>query len=261
MISINLLPYMDDKKKVAEIHSRWEGGVELVTEGADWYDNGADWFRKSGFPANFAGRISVHAPIFDLNLANPRYPVLSQYSFEVYQQSLLWAAQIGAKHIVIHPNLQTTPIFHKAEAQRCSKSYLRKLGELGKRLGVNVLVENVGFHECALFSSEEFIRLFDEIPSIDALLDVGHAHINQWDIPEIINRLGKRLTAVHLHDNCGKDDDHLPIGEGTIEWTGIWQELRGAVHEIEFILEYKIGTPLDTLIEHAQNLQEQLLVR
>ena len=258
-ISINMLPYMNNKEESGQLLSRWQGGVELVTEGADWRDNGTDWFNDSGLPASFSGQIGVHAPIFDLNLACPRYPVFSEYSFEVYKQSLRWAARIGAEHVVIHPNLYSSPIYNKKEAQRCSKTYLQKLGELGKHLGVKVFVENVGFHECALFSAEEFVRLFEEILSIDALLDVGHAHINRWDIPEVIKQLGGRLAAVHLHDNYGKYDDHLPIGEGTIEWTGIWKVLGEASHDIEFILEYQIGTPPETLLEHARKLQEEHL--
>lgn len=257
-IYINLLPYMKDEDKLDELLQQWQGGIELVTEGADWTRHPLDWAQGTGKLASFPGPISVHTPIFDLNLASPRYRVISQYSFEVYQQSLQWSSKVGAKHAVIHPNLQSTPIYDREEAQKLSKHYLKQLGELGEQLGVRVVVENVGFHDCALFDPEEFVNLFDEIPSIDALLDIGHAHINGWDIPAVIQRLGKRLTTVHLHDNHAAYDEHLPIGEGTVEWEGIWKRLDQAQHEIALILEYQIGTSTEIVLSHAAEVQQKV---
>lgn len=255
-IFINLLPYMKDEKELDRLLGSWKGGIELVTEGADWIHNPTDWSRERTPFQSFPGPLSVHTPIFDLNLASPRYSVISQYSFEVYQQALHWSAHMGAMHAVIHPNLQSTPLYNRQEAQQCSKGYLKRLGELGESLGVKVLVENVGFHDCALFDPDEFVELFNEIPSIEALLDVGHAHINGWDIPLMIKRLGERLTAVHLHDNHGVYDEHLPIGGGTIDWSGVWRQLDQAQHKVDLILEYNIGTSTELLLEHAEGLQQ-----
>ncbi|GIP36663.1 sugar phosphate isomerase/epimerase [Paenibacillus sp. J2TS4] len=255
-IYINMLPCLKDEDKVDELLKQWDGGIELVAEGADWCRHPIDWSKGRGKYASFPGPISVHTPIFDLNLACSRYRALSEYSFEVYQQSLQWAASIGAKHAVVHPNLQSTPIFDRQGSQQCSKHYISRLGELGQQLGVQVLVENVGFHDSVLYDPEEFVQLFAEIPSIEALIDVGHAHINGWDIPGIIRHLGTRLTAVHLHDNNGLADDHLPMGEGTIEWEGIWKELDQTEHKIDMILEYNTETTTELLLEHAAKVQE-----
>ena len=30
--------------------------------------------------------------------------------------------------------------------------------------------------------------------------------------------LGPFIKEVHLHDNCGKSDDHLPLGDGEIDF-------------------------------------------
>ncbi|WP_054955878.1 sugar phosphate isomerase/epimerase family protein [Paenibacillus dakarensis] len=257
-IFINLLPYMRDEEQLDQFLKRWKGGIEVVTEGYDWSNNATDWNKQNPKFQAFSGPISVHTPIFDLNLAAPRYSVLTEYSYEIYEQALQWSARLGAKHAVIHPNLQSTPIYHREETQQCSKNYLRKLGEMGEALGVKVVVENVGFHECALYDEDEFVELFNEIPSIDALLDVGHAHINGWDIPRMIERLGERLTVVHLHDNNGLYDEHVPIGEGTIEWDGIWRALERAQHKIDLILEYNIGTSTELLLEHAEALEHNM---
>ena len=41
-------------------------------------------------------------------------------------------------------------------------------------------------------------------------MDSGHAFITKEYIPETVRRIGKRLVALHLHDNTGDRDDHLP---------------------------------------------------
>ncbi|WP_010272514.1 sugar phosphate isomerase/epimerase family protein [Paenibacillus senegalensis] len=257
-IYINLLPYMKDEAQLNAFLEQWQGGVEWVTEGVQWANHPSEWSQEIPALAKHTGPISVHTPIFDLNLASPRYRTLSQYSYEVYQQALLWSAKIGAKHAVIHPNLQSTPIYDREGAQACSKHYLRQLGQLGERLGVKVMVENVGFHDCALFNPDEFVELFDEIPEIDALLDIGHAHINNWDIPRLIERLDSRLTAIHLHDNHGAYDEHLPMGDGTVQWEPIWEKLERLEQEPAYILEYQIGTRTDIVLAHAAQLEQKL---
>ena len=60
--------------------------------------------------------------------------------------------------------------------------------------------------------------LFDIFPSAKSLIDTGHAHVNGWDIPAVVQSLGERLVACHVHDNDATADAHLPIGQGTIEW-------------------------------------------
>ena len=46
------------------------------------------------------------------------------------------------------------------------------------------------------------------------------------DIPAAIQRMGKKLYEVHLHDNNGKKDQHLPIGFGTVNWIEVIEALK-----------------------------------
>ena len=38
--------------------------------------------------------------------------------------------------------------------------------------------------------------------------------------------MGSKLFEVHLHDNNGKEDQHLPIGFGNLEWISIIRALK-----------------------------------
>jgi sugar phosphate isomerase/epimerase len=248
---------MDD---AVELLERWNEGIEILMDGPAWVEP-LEWDREIRRFAEYRGPISVHGPIWELNLATVRYEAIRRHSFDVYKQSIEWAAKIGAEQIVIHPSLYTTPVFLRQESQKYAKENLAKLGEFAQELGIEMVVENVGFGQDALFDQSEFVALFNEIPTIKALVDVGHAHINRWDIPDLIRELGTRLSSVHLHDNDGLRDLHLPCEQGTIEWKPIWNALNGLQHEYRAILEYQVDTPLETLLEHARLIKTYLEVQ
>ncbi|WP_074011170.1 sugar phosphate isomerase/epimerase family protein [Numidum massiliense] len=257
-LSISLLPYMNRISEAQELLYTWEGGIEILTDGPEWREHPYDWQRERGRFSSYSGPLSVHAPIFEVNLAASRYRTIREYSFAVYKQSVEWAAAIGATHVVIHPNMHLAPIFRREQAQAWAKVYLRNLGRLAHDVGVKVVVENVGAAETALFNQVEFTQLFAEIPEIDALVDIGHAHMNRWDVPSLLRQLGERVAAVHVHDNDGVRDLHLPVGTGTIDWDPVWAALGEYTHDCTVILEYGIGTPLDTLLAHGEEVARRL---
>jgi sugar phosphate isomerase/epimerase len=40
-----------------------------------------------------------------------------------------------------------------------------------------------------------------------------------------MDQLGDRISHVHIHDNVGKKDEHLPLGKGTINWKQVMDKL------------------------------------
>ncbi|NHN29950.1 sugar phosphate isomerase/epimerase family protein [Paenibacillus agricola] len=256
-IFINLLPYLNRIDDCKELLDSWQGGLEISMDGPNWVDP-MNWTVEFSRFQQHRGPLSVHSPIWELNLASARYEVLRNYSFDVYKQSLAWSAKIGAEQVVVHPSLYSSPLFLRSQSQYYAKENLKRLGEEAKKLGIDMAVENVGFHETALFNEEEFVRLFEEIPTISALVDVGHSHINGWDTASLICQLGTRLSAVHLHDNDAISDLHLPIGAGTLEWGGIWDALRSADHPFRSILEYGYDTPMELLLQHVKLVEHEL---
>jgi len=55
-------------------------------------------------------------------------------------------------------------------------------------------------------------------PRLDACLDVGHVHCHSpLPVTEWIRRLGSRIGYVHLHGNNGDADQHLGLGQGSLD--------------------------------------------
>jgi sugar phosphate isomerase/epimerase len=62
-------------------------------------------------------------------------------------------------------------------------------------------------------------RLVDRInsPRFGICLDIGHAYaFSETSVFEWVETLGSRISYVHIHDNNGKKDEHLAIGDGSI---------------------------------------------
>lgn len=60
-------------------------------------------------------------------------------------------------------------------------------------------------------------------------VDTGHTHEagSFWvpSVEDMIRRLGKDISLLHLHDNSGHWDDHMLLGMGTICWPAVFDAL------------------------------------
>lgn len=93
-----------------------------------------------------------------------------------------------------------------------------------------------------LFSQAwEFAELMDAIdsPALRFCLDTGHANI-AGNIEELVYQFGPRLNHIHLHDNRGREDEHLPYARGTIDWRGLFALLNEAGFNGTFCIEFRV---------------------
>lgn len=91
--------------------------------------------------------------------------------------------------------------------------------ETAEKEGVDLFLENV-FDE----APEHLLRLKSAIGSkrLGFCCDAGHATLfSGLPVHEWVEAFGPDLRELHLHDNRGQRDDHLPLGEGAIHFRGI----------------------------------------
>jgi sugar phosphate isomerase/epimerase len=69
------------------------------------------------------------------------------------------------------------------------------------------------------------IEMLDSIGShnIGFTFDVGHANTVGL-VDDFLNLLKGRISHVHIHDNSGKKDEHLPLGKGTVNWKQVMEK-------------------------------------
>ncbi len=86
--------------------------------------------------------------------------------------------------------------------------------------------------------------------------DSGHDFVWSGKPYDLLKRYGDRLFAVHLHDNRGREDEHLPIGEGDVNWETVRQGIGDSAYAGSFTLEgdSAVIPPTRTPQEHLKLL-------
>jgi sugar phosphate isomerase/epimerase len=123
--------------------------------------------------------------------------------------------------------------------------------------GVTICVENT----TSEMGDPAYLRAFVDETRLTGLrfnFDIGHAHLADGPEEERIEKsfapLRELVAAMHLHDNHGDKDEHLPPFEGSIDWAGAIKTLQSAPQtSLPIVLELKEKTGPD-----APGASEQL---
>ncbi len=151
------------------------------------------------------------------------------------------AKELGVKKATLHPPYHQglskfAPELFKAA---CIES-LSKIAQKAYDLDLKICVENLFSGNYSVTDVDLFHDLFQEFPLFGLTLDIGHANIGQGGLrPTIafIEQFKERLCHVHVSDNFGKQDNHLPIGAGTINFQEITKALISSKYDDTVTLE------------------------
>ena len=179
--------------------------------------------------ASYELSYSIHAPYADTNLAADD-DLIREWILKRVRASIRFASELDARCVVVHPGWTTaTDRFMKGRAWELNLRSLRWLLRYAEEYGVDMLIENVpGPTPYLLVSAEDFQLFYDEMKQpMGMVLDVAHANLN-GEVAEFTRRFSDRIRHVHVSDNDGESDQHLPIGDGGIDWEGVMALLRGS---------------------------------
>jgi sugar phosphate isomerase/epimerase len=92
---------------------------------------------------------------------------------------------------------------------------------------------------------------------VGVCLDTGHAYL-AGDLWNVAQKLGDRLKVIHASDNKGKYDDHLPPGEGAIDWLRFCRQLHDSGFQGSIIMEIAGKGETQHILESAQQARRFL---
>lgn len=98
--------------------------------------------------------------------------------------------------------------------------------ERTKKAGLRLVVEpRVGELTC---NTEAMMRLLEAVgdDNFGVLLDTGHLHPQKEILPLSVEKLKDKVFMVHVSDNNGRDNEHLGLGKGTIDWESFFVALK-----------------------------------
>lgn len=168
-------------------------------------------------------RLTLHGPFWELCLGSCD-PLIRQVTLLRWHQILDVAARVGPVHVVCHTGYD--PRHHREQRRAWVERALAALEPFvnrAERQKTPLCLENVWEEDPALHQ-EIFSRL--ESPFLGFCLDVGHQHaFSRTSLAEWLDALSGRLLELHLHDNDGSRDAHLPVGMGTINFALLFDTL------------------------------------
>jgi sugar phosphate isomerase/epimerase len=112
--------------------------------------------------------------------------------------------------------------------------------------GVTICVENT----TSEMGDPSYLRAFVDETRLTGLhfnFDIGHAHLAELPEDERLEKsfspLRDLVSSVHLHDNHGEKDEHLPPYDGNIDWPAAIKLLKTAPElNLPLVLELKEKT-------------------
>ncbi len=169
-------------------------------------------------------RSTVHAPFMDLN-PGAVDPAVQQITRDRFEQTLEAGAAIGARVVVFHPGYDR---WRYGGQPRLwidqNRAFWPPLLEKAEQLGIPMALENI-FEE----QPDTLVELIDTLdsPWLGHCFDSGHWNLfSTVSLEDWLHALGKRLVHVHLHDNRGDRDAHLPLGEGDIPFQSLFERIK-----------------------------------
>ncbi|MDI6719305.1 MAG: sugar phosphate isomerase/epimerase family protein [Methanomicrobiales archaeon] len=187
-----------------------------ITEYVEIMDEGYHFLDSSELLEKYSLHYAIHAPSRGVNIASLLEPI-RKASLEVIVQCFRIAADVSAS-VVVHPGY----FAWREERDRAAVQLKRSLAELDAAAGdlsIRYFVENMGNWDYFFLRTPEELEL---LGGAGFALDVGHAHLNGC-LPAF---LAFPIQHFHLHDNNGREDQHLPVGAGSIDFRTVMDAVR-----------------------------------
>ena len=204
---------------------------------------------------------SVHAPIFEGLRAGQWVGPFSNAAADAAQRdkavretrmAIDLARRLPYRFLVMHLGVPAAaPGASGSNRPDAARRSLEEIAAAAADAGVEVAVEVI---PNALSSAEALVHLIEEtLEDIDVgiCLDYGHAHL-MGDLGEAIECVGGHLRTTHVHDNRGREDEHLVPFAGAIHWDMAMMETQKIGYDGMLMFEVAdTGNPVDVLTRAA----------
>lgn len=120
-----------------------------------------------------------------------------------------------------------------------SVQMLRICCDIAKEYGIMIYTENLNGDALILKCDQlvDFVKAIDR-ENIQIVFDIGHCNHTVGNIvPEVLT-CGSLLHHLHLHDNMGDGDAHMPIGEGNIDYKSFCEALEQIGYTGIYMMEF-----------------------
>ncbi len=195
--------------------------------------------------------------ISDFNIAEEN-EVLQRAIVAEFENCCMYTKMLQGNRIVVHcgsNKLMHISIFHEDGSRQTQEEVFEKLWKLSvetmqelcdiaENYGIIIYTENLSNNKL-IQSVEQLNRYITEVDreNLAIVYDIGHSHFTGHDVAAETVACKNRLKHLHIHDNHGKKDEHLPVGDGTIDWKAFCDALEEVHYDGIYLMELYHSTP------------------
>ena len=224
----------------------------------------AGWLTDTGLALH-----GIHAPIVQSMKAGDQWgeaisnavadPARRQAAVREAATALNIAREIPTGVFVVHlgtPTVQGGENSRSAAAKSVEE-ICRAAGTLGVRVALEVIPNPLSDGASLVTMLERDL----ELPALGICLDFGHAFL-MGDVADTIETVAEHLITTHVHDNKGKQDEHLVPFAGRINWDVALMTMQKVGYDGTYLMELaNTGSPAEVLqqAQAARKRFEKLL--
>jgi len=188
--------------------------MEILCEGPYWPRNILDSQINFEIFESYDITVYLHSPTIDLNPGSLN-PGIREETLKQLKETVDLAVETDSEAITTHPGL-----IHRLEERvrnfgiKHSIEILTMANDYAVERGIKFSIENMPNRYAYFCNTSEEHEYFVRECGSYATLDTGHANTSD-DVKSFFKI--KNIVYYHLNDNNGEKDQHLPLGEGTLD--------------------------------------------
>lgn len=197
--------FMEDHNHIIDLAKQHDFKIIEILAEDPFYDKDNEEFKNCGLD------VRMHAATVDINIASINRGIRAE-SVKQMIHCGQYAEKIGANTITVHPGIigRNEPHLRKWALEMAIES----VGEIMDNTNVEISVENMPVRQKFLGNTVEEIEMIQEATGCSLTIDTGHGN-TCGNLEEMLSL--KNISYCHLNDNDGELDQHIAIGDGTLD--------------------------------------------
>jgi sugar phosphate isomerase/epimerase len=253
---------------LAEIAAHGFDAVELFATRShfDYHDPAAIASLRRWLDASGVSLHGIHAPIAESAAGGQFSGAFSvaakdnaarQAAVREVDAALAIAREIECEVLVLHLGLTASQPGASENSRAAATRSLEEIIRLTEPLKTRVMVEVIPNDLSSISTLVAMLERDFDGTDAGICMDFGHAHM-MGDVPDAIETAAEHLLTTHVHDNRGRDDEHLVPYKGTIDWAAALVTMRKIGYDGTYLMELaNTGTP-SAVLEEARRARQKM---
>jgi len=164
---------------------------------------------------------TLHGAFFDITVSS-NDPLIRKASDYRVTQSLDIASRLNARGVVFHTNYLTDfkSLPYRDGWVKSNIEYWT--GKCAEFPDIDIYLENM-FDESPELLGKVALGM-SSVKNFGVCLDLAHAFLSVTPVKEWIGALTGHIKHIHINDNDGLQDLHMPVGSGNMDWSVLKDE-------------------------------------